>query len=228
MTAPLRGTQSLVGQMGWVFSRPALVLIEVGWRWVFGIPFLLVCWRQVQQILAAVPPDSAGLTEINAQNPWQASLQLTHAWGLYAPHVAAALHWLAPVAALAWAVVSGLGRNLMLKRLDPVLGAEVRFRPAGDDGVAGGMAAAAAGDLVGMVPLDAVGCGHAHYYGYGARPGGLFVLGYLSDAGVLYRVGAGKLGAFNCTAGDAAGTAVRCFQLSAKASSWASRLRASW
>ncbi len=129
MTAPLRGTQSLVGQMGWIFSRPALVLIEVGWRWVFGIPFLLVCWRQVQQILAAVPPDSAGLTEINAQNPWQASLQLTHAWGLYAPHVAAALHWLAPVAALAWAVVSGLGRNLMLKRLDPVLGAEVRFRP---------------------------------------------------------------------------------------------------
>jgi hypothetical protein len=35
------------------------------------------------------------------------------------------LRWLLPVAALAWAVVSGLGRSLLLKQMEPAL----RFRP---------------------------------------------------------------------------------------------------
>ena len=52
---PLRGTQSLVGQMGWVIKRPALTAIEVGWRWVFGVPLLCVCWKQWLQVLAAYP-----------------------------------------------------------------------------------------------------------------------------------------------------------------------------
>lgn len=129
MTAPLRGTQSLVGQMGFVFDRPLLTLIEVGWRWLFGIPFLAVCWIEAQKILAAVPPESAGLNAINAQNPWQASLQLVHAWALYAPHVSAVLRWLAPAAALAWVVVSGLGRGLVLTRIDSGLALRLRFRP---------------------------------------------------------------------------------------------------
>ena len=50
MPAPLRGTQSLVGQMGWVFARPSLTLLEVGWRWLFGIPLLVVCWVQARQV----------------------------------------------------------------------------------------------------------------------------------------------------------------------------------
>ena len=129
MTAPLRGTQSLVGQMGWIFSRPLLTLIEVGWRWLFGVPFLYVCWLQMQKILAAVPPQSVGLDAINTQNPWQAAGQLAHAWAMYQPHVAAVLHWLAPAAALAWVVLSGLGRSLLLKRIDPGLSERLSFRP---------------------------------------------------------------------------------------------------
>lgn len=129
MTAPLRGTQSLVGQMGFVFDRPLLILIEVGWRWLFGIPFLAVCWFEAQKILVAVPPESAGLNSINAQNPWQASLQLTHAWSLYEPHVGALLRWLAPLGALVWVITSGLGRSLVLQRLDSGPGTRLRFRP---------------------------------------------------------------------------------------------------
>ena len=129
MTAPLRGTQSLVGQMGFVFDRPWLTLIEVGWRWLFGIPFLSVCWVEAQKILAAVPPESAGLNAINAQNPWQASLQLAHAWSIYAPHAGAVLRWLAPLGALAWVVVSSFGRSLVLRRIDSGLAARLRFRP---------------------------------------------------------------------------------------------------
>jgi hypothetical protein len=129
MTAPLRGTQSLVGQMGWVFNRPLLIAIEVGWRWLFGIPFLAVCWIEMQRILAEVPPASAGLDAINGQNPWQASMQLVHAWTVYAPHVSAVLRWLAPLAALGWVVVAGLGRSLVLKRIDPAMAARLPFRP---------------------------------------------------------------------------------------------------
>jgi hypothetical protein len=124
-SAPLRGTQSLVGQMGWVFERPSLTLIEVAWRWFFGAPFLAVCWIEAQRILAALPPESAGLTDLNAQNPWTEAQQLANAWAIYEPHVALVLRWLLPAAALGWVVVSGLGRSLLVKRLQPGL----RFRP---------------------------------------------------------------------------------------------------
>jgi hypothetical protein len=126
VAAPLRGTQSLVGQMGWVFARPSLTAIEVAWRWIFGIPLLAVCWVQAQRILRALPPESAGLNAIDPQNPWVAAVQLANAWTLYEPFVAAVLRWLLPAAALGWVVVSGLGRSMVLKRMEPRLG----FRPA--------------------------------------------------------------------------------------------------
>ncbi|MGA2832828.1 MAG: hypothetical protein ABSE55_07125 [Terracidiphilus sp.] len=127
MAAPLRGTQSLVGQMGWVLACPSLTLIEVAWRWLFGVPLLLVCWVQAQRVLAALPPDSTGLATLDPQNPWVAAVQLSNVWALYQPHVAAVLRWLLPVAALVWVIVSGLGRNLLLKRMEPSL----RLRPFG-------------------------------------------------------------------------------------------------
>jgi len=123
--APLRGTQSLVGSMGWVMRRPSLTAIEVGWRWAFGIPLLAVCWKQWQNILAAFPLESSGFNSVDAQNPWVAVVQLANVWTFYQPHVLAVLRWLLPIAALGWAVVSGLGRNLVLKRINPSL----PFRP---------------------------------------------------------------------------------------------------
>jgi hypothetical protein len=125
MAAPLRGTQSLVGQMGWVFARPALTAIEVVWRWLFGLPFLVVCWIQTRNILDELRPGSAGLSNFDPQNPWVAAAQLSNAWALYQSRVAAVLCWLLPLAALAWVVVSGLGRSFILKRMDSTL----PFRP---------------------------------------------------------------------------------------------------
>ena len=125
MSVPLRGTQSLVGQMGWVFARPSLTLLEVLWRWVFGLPLLAVCWIEAKKILAALPPERAGLASLDPQNPWVGAVQLTDAWALYQPHVASVLRWLLPAAAVFWAVVSGLGRGLVLKRMEPAL----RLRP---------------------------------------------------------------------------------------------------
>jgi len=126
MPAPLRGTQSLVGQMGWVFQRPSLTALEILWRWTFSLPFLFVCWMQVQKILIALPPASSGLSSLDPQNPWVAAVQLSNAWAFYQPHIIDVLRWLLPLAALAWVVVSALGRSLLFKQLDPSL----RFRPA--------------------------------------------------------------------------------------------------
>jgi hypothetical protein len=125
MTAPLRGTQSLVGQMGWVTARPWLTAIEIAWRWVFGIPFLLMCWMQAQRILVALPLETAGFNEIDPQNPWVAAVQIAHVCASYAPYLTAVLHWLLPAAALAWVVLSGVGRSLVFKRLELL-----PFRPA--------------------------------------------------------------------------------------------------
>jgi hypothetical protein len=125
MTQPLRGTQSLVGQMGWVFERPLLTALEVLWRWAFGIPFVIVVLLEAIKILMVLPPASTGLSSLDPQNPWVAAVQLSNAWTLYQPHVAVVLHWLLPAAAVTWVIVSALGRNLLLKQMDPAL----HFRP---------------------------------------------------------------------------------------------------
>ena len=116
--SPVRGTQSLVEQMGWVLVRPLLTVLEVAWRWLLGAPLLVVCWLQVQKILADLPPESTGLTTIDWQNPWTAALKLAEAWETYQPHLASVVVWLAPAAAVAWVVVSAIGRSLVLKRME--------------------------------------------------------------------------------------------------------------
>jgi len=123
--APVRGTQLLVEHMSEVFRRPSLVAIEIAWRWLMGIPSLLICWRQGQQILCAYPLEASGAGTLDTQNPWVASVQLSNIAAFYQPHVVANLHWLLPSAAIAWAVVSGVGRNLLLMRMEP----GIRFRP---------------------------------------------------------------------------------------------------
>ena len=125
MAQPVRGTQKLVDQMGRVFQRPSLTLAEIGWRWLFGVPLLVVCWQQAQHILAVAPPESTGLSSIDAQNPWVAAVQLAGVWDHYAPYLATVLVWLVPATALAWVVISSLGRSVVLRKIEPGL----RFRP---------------------------------------------------------------------------------------------------
>jgi hypothetical protein len=131
LAQPVRGTQSLVGQMGWVLGRPLLTVMEVGWRWLVGLPVLVVCAIEVRRIVRALPLESAGLTGINPQDPWVAAIQLDHAWQLYRPEVAAVLVWLVPLVAGGWVVISGLGRSLVLWKLASVSGRRARVRANG-------------------------------------------------------------------------------------------------
>jgi hypothetical protein len=127
MAAPLRGTQSLVGQMGWVFAHPSLTALEVLWRWTFGLPFVIFVLLEAIKILIALPPASTGLATLDPQNPWVAAVQISNVWIFYQPRGTAVLHRLLPVAAVAWVIVSGLGRSLLLKKMVP----SHRFRPVG-------------------------------------------------------------------------------------------------
>lgn len=122
---PVRGTQLLVEHMSGVFRNPLLLAIEVGWRWLFGIPFLWVCWQQWQRILAAYPLESSGLDSLDTQNPWIAATQISAGFSFYEPHVLAVLRWLLPAAAVGWIVISGVGRAFLVSRLEP----RMRFRP---------------------------------------------------------------------------------------------------
>ncbi len=122
---PVRGTQLLVEHMGEVFKRPSLVFIEIAWRWLVGIPILLVCWEQAQRILTTYPLEKSGFNSLDPQDPWVAVVQLTGVWDYYAPHLLAVARWLFPAALVAWVVCSGVGRNLVLMRMERRL----RLRP---------------------------------------------------------------------------------------------------
>ena len=124
----VRGTQTLVDQMGWMLRHPSVVAVEVAWRWLIGIPFLLVCWMRMQHVLRTLTPQESGLTNLNAQNPWIAAGELSRAWLQYPPLIASELHWILPIAAIVWILISALGRNLALKLAVPE--PRIRFRPA--------------------------------------------------------------------------------------------------
>lgn len=124
-TQPVRGTQQMVDHMGWVFRRSRITLLEIAWRWIFAIPFLWICWGQMQLIAVALPPDRAGVDLLNTQNPWIDGVQLGAVWMRYVPYIVHALYWLLPAGLVAWSVMAGLGRGLVLRRIEP----HVDYRP---------------------------------------------------------------------------------------------------
>jgi hypothetical protein len=125
MAQPVRGTQTLVDQMGWVFHRPTLVVLEMAWRWAVGAPLLALAWVQARGVLRVLPPEAAGLAQLDTRNPWVAATQIASVWARYEPRAAAVLAWFVPLALVVWCVASGVGRALVLRCMEP----RVRFRP---------------------------------------------------------------------------------------------------
>lgn len=114
----MRGTQSLLHICADCWKRPGLLGRELLWRWGFGIPAAaLLCYQGVH-IAAAVSPDLSGLS---LSDPMQAGQQIAQAAAAIKPEVERLAAWLGPLMAIAWAIVSGLGRTAVLKRLDPTL-----------------------------------------------------------------------------------------------------------
>ena len=112
--------------MSWMLRHPGIVALEVGWRWLFGIPFLLVCWSRLLHVFTELTPQESGLSDIDPSNPWIAAGQFSRAVAKYEPLIAHELRWLLPVAAVAWILISAFGKNLALKQMHP----GIRMRPA--------------------------------------------------------------------------------------------------
>jgi hypothetical protein len=136
-TAPVRATQSFVGTLSSVWSRPSLVAIELTWRWIYGIPALLLVLTQVRSVYAhathnTLDPATLGLPPTLiadpvgslAGDPLVAAAQLSGALARLLPGLERTGLWLVPLLFCAWVVASGLGRAAMFRRADPRLTAK--------------------------------------------------------------------------------------------------------
>lgn len=124
-TEVARPTQSFVEVMAWTKRRPRLLLLEVAWRWIFGIPLLWVGWGATQRVLADPAFQSTGIADLSVNklltDPIGGSnivaRAILAAWPLLQP----TLTWAAPVFLIVWAVICGVGRTLVLRSMDKEL-----------------------------------------------------------------------------------------------------------
>jgi hypothetical protein len=119
----VRGTQSLVHTLAGCWSRPSLLALEVAWRWLFGAPALLLLYSIGARIFAATSHqlEATGISDFALQDPMRGVVMVSDAFAILRPPVTHALVWLAPLLALGWSFVAGIGRNLVLRRYDPTL-----------------------------------------------------------------------------------------------------------
>jgi hypothetical protein len=120
-TIPVRSTQSFVHTLSECWRRPSLTALEIAWRWTLGIPTIALLVHEAARVLRQTPLDWAALERMSLTDPLTAAATLARAVEALTPatlHIAA---WLAPLLAVAWVIVSSLGRTLVLRRADPGL-----------------------------------------------------------------------------------------------------------
>lgn len=124
-----RGTQSFVQILGMCWGRPSLTALELVWRWSFGIPLLALLGWEGMRIWAetAAQLRATGVFEFTLEYPMRGALQLSDAIDVLKRPVLHAATWVLPLALVAWAVASGLGRNAVVRRYH----AETPWRPGG-------------------------------------------------------------------------------------------------
>ena len=115
----VRGTQSLLHICASCWKKPNLLGWELLWRWGFGLPAAVILCYQGIRIAGHV-----NLSGLSLSDPIEAGPQLALAAAAIKPEVVRVLGWLGPLLAVAWAIASGLGRSVVLERIDP------RLRPA--------------------------------------------------------------------------------------------------
>jgi hypothetical protein len=122
-TTQARGTQSFVHVLSECWSRPSLLGLEVLWRWLFGIPLLALLAWQGFRIYSAVAGQLAasGVNQLSLADPMSAAPVIADAYAAVTPPIVHVASWLVPLATVAWAIASGIGRNSVLRRYDSSL-----------------------------------------------------------------------------------------------------------
>jgi hypothetical protein len=114
----VRGTQSFVHTLSACWKRPSLTALEVLWRWVYGIPALLVLRYEGLRILHETPVDYAALRSMTVLDPIGAAGTLVKAIMALLPPVLSVALWLAPLLVVVWVVVSAVGRTVVMRQVD--------------------------------------------------------------------------------------------------------------
>ncbi len=118
---PIRGTQSFLLTIAKVWKRPSLLGLELLWRWGFGIPALVLIGWEAYKILSSVSLAGTHFAQFSLIDSEAAVQILSSVAGILLPPILAVIPWLLPVLALGWALASGLGRSLVLRKYDPAL-----------------------------------------------------------------------------------------------------------
>jgi hypothetical protein len=121
----VRGTQSFVHTLSACWKRPSLTALEVLWRWLYGIPALLVLRYEGLKILQETPVDWVALRSMTVLDPMGATTTLAKAMMALLPPVLSVALWLAPLLVVVWVVVSAVGRTVVMRRVDGRLHARV-------------------------------------------------------------------------------------------------------
>ena len=121
--APARGTQSFVHILAACARRPSLLATELLWRWLFGLPLLAILLHTGLRIWTQTAPQlrATGLFDFSLQMPMNGALSIAEAYEILRDPLLHAAAWILPLAILAAAIASGLGRNAVLRRYAPHL-----------------------------------------------------------------------------------------------------------
>ncbi len=118
----VRGTQSFIHVIAECWRRPSLLLTELAWRWLFGIPLLLILGWQARHVYAEASAQLGGLDQLTSQlsvtDPTQAAVISANIYAAFAPPVTHLIAGIAPIAIFIWSIVSAIGRNAVLRRYD--------------------------------------------------------------------------------------------------------------
>ena len=117
-TPPLRGTQSFVGVMAEIWGRPGLTATEILWRWLAGVPMLLLAWWCGSHALRGVPWHESALEAMTVFKPSEAADVMMQQLRITSPHVLPVARWWVPLALILWSAAATLGKTAIWERLD--------------------------------------------------------------------------------------------------------------
>jgi hypothetical protein len=122
---PIRGTQSFLATIARCWKDPSLLGLELLWRWTFGIPAAAVVGWEAYKILTSISLAGTGITHFSLIDTVTAAQIISAVADVLLPPIREVARWLLPLLIVAWALASGFGRSLVLRRYDPSL----RFAP---------------------------------------------------------------------------------------------------
>ena len=121
--SPIRGTQSFLYVLRYCRNHPSLLSLELLWRWLFGVPYLYLLYTHLSRLYLTHAKAIAAtkIWETSIIYPEKVAVVLTRVYDVIAWPLFHLLIWAVPLGIVGWSIVSGIGRNTVLRRYDKSL-----------------------------------------------------------------------------------------------------------